>query len=497
LLDLPLDITAEGASFAEVVNQLEREGGTELSGDQGLQRLRISELFAVGKAFQIEHTRPSGARLLVRASPLEDGCWVLLVTDVTTERTAVAALRESEERYRQLVEHSPDLISIHKDGRFLFVNPAGARLVGVSSPEELIGRRALDFVHPDYHEEFRNSGTTVQAGGAGFFYEFRALREDGTEFDVEGTTVEFSFRGGPAILSVVRDITLRKLAQAQLVQTSKLVTLGELAAGITHELNQPLNVIRMAADSSLILMEQGKTDAEFERDQFERISAQAVRMADIISHMKSFSRRQDDDDHDGGRALIDPAECVTASVSMVHDQYVVDNVTIDVDLPESVGRVYGNSIRLEQVILNLLTNAHDALVLDKVDPDSGRTFKAETSGRIKVSVHNETRVVGEAENPKDGIVIHIEDNGGGIPGDVLERVFDPFFTTKRTGQGTGLGLAIGYSIVDSMGGRIVASNVDDGARFEVWLPIANDGDIVRPFAQAERSARPVGLKVVN
>lgn len=485
LLGLPPAVTAVGVSFAEITEQLERDGGSELSGGEGAQRPAINDLFTVGSAFQIEHTRPSGTRLLVRANPLEDGGWVLLLTDVTAERTAVAALEESEDRYRQLVESSPDLISIHKEGRFIFVNPAGARLLGVSSPEELIGRRVLDFIHPDYQTFLRTSQPSVRAGGAdGTFYEFRALRVDGTEFDVEGITLAFTYSGGPAILGIARDITFRKLAQAQLVQTSKLATLGELAAGITHELNQPLNVIRMAADSSLILMEEGKTDREFERKQFERISVQAVRMANIIIHMGTFSRREDDD---GGHELTDPLESVTAAVSMVRDQYAHDNVHIDVELPDSSGLIRGNPIRLEQVILNLLTNAHDALVLEQVDPESGRTFRAAQSGHIQVSARYEMHTASDPEGRESNIVIRIDDNGSGIPSDALDRVFDPFFTTKRTGQGTGLGLAIGYNIVDSMGGRIVASNGPEGARFEVSLPVVSEHDIAKSMAQAAPS----------
>lgn len=470
LLDLPSVATAFGASFTEITKQLERDGGSELSGGERDWRLTIADLFDTGSPFQIEHVRPSGTRLLVRANPLEDDGWVLLLTDVTAERTAAAALEESEARYRQLVESSPDLISIHKEGRFSFVNPAGARLIGASSPEELIGRRVLDFVHPDQHHFFRTSSPNDQPGD-GSLQEFRALRIDGSEFEAEGISLEFTYRGEPAILGIVRDITLRKLAQAQLVQTSKLATLGELAAGITHELNQPLNVIRLAADSSLILREEDKTDREFETKQFERISAQALRMSKIISHMRVFSRREDDE---GERELIDPIESVSAAVSMVRDQFARDNVLIDVNLPGDLCHVYGNPIRLEQVILNLLTNAHDALVLEKVDPESGRTFKTERSGRIQISVYLEPNDSGVLESEETCIVIRIEDNGGGIPDGALERVFDPFFTTKRTGQGTGLGLAIGYNIVDSMGGRILASNGPEGARFEVWLPIEGE-----------------------
>lgn len=417
------------------------------------------------------------------------------VTDVTAERTAVAALEESEERYRQLVESSPDSITIHQKGRLIFVNPAGARLFGVSSPDELIGRRVLDFIHPDQHVLLRTTEPTVKAGGGNTpFFEFRALREDGTEFDVEGVSLEFTYSGEPATLGIIRDITLRKLAQAQLVQASKLATLGELAAGITHELNQPLNVIRLAADSSLILMEEDKTDREFEIKQFERISAHASRMSKIISHMRTFSRREDDEgDHD----LINPLESVTAAILLVHEQFARDDVHIEVELPDSLCLVYGNLVRLEQVILNLLTNARDAMVLEQVDPQSGRTFKSKQSGHILISLRFEMHDADNPDNRQNCNVIRIDDNGGGIPADVLDRVFDPFFTTKRTGQGTGLGLAIGYNIVDSMDGRIVASNGLEGARFEVWLPVAEELDIAEPLAQAAPSDKAKQTTVVS
>lgn len=495
LLGLPPAVTAVGASFAEIAKQLERDGAADLSPDQAATRPTFADLFEAGKVFQIEHNHPSGTRLLVRANPLDDGGWVLLLTDVTAERTAVSALEESEERYRQLVESSPDSISIHQKGRLIFVNPAGARLFGVSSPDELIGRRVLDFIHPDQHELLRTTEPTVKAGGGNPpFFEFRALREDGTEFDVEGVSLEFTYSGEPATLGIVRDITLRKLAQAQLVQTSKLATLGELAAGITHELNQPLNVIRLAADSSLILMEEDKTDREFEIKQFERISAHASRMSKIISHMRTFSRREDDEgDHD----LIDPLESVTAAILLVHEQFARDDVHIEVELPDSLCLVYGNPVRLEQVILNLLTNARDALVLEQIDPQSGRTFKSKQSGHILISLRYEMHDAGNPDNRQNCIVIRIDDNGGGIPADVLDRVFDPFFTTKRTGQGTGLGLAIGYNIVDSMDGRIVASNGPEGARFEVWLPVAEELDIAEPLAQAAPSDKAKQTTVVS
>ncbi|HSG33006.1 MAG TPA: PAS-domain containing protein, partial [Sphingomonadaceae bacterium] len=304
LVELPGDAAALGTTFADVADRLELCGIRDFAAPGGAPGAPLDDLFAARAAFQLDHQRPSGARLLIRANPLATGGWVLSLTDVTAERRALAALEESEARYRKLVDMVPDLICIYRDGRFLFVNPAGAHQLGVDAPEDLIGRRILDFVHPDCHEAMRNSRPGSLANGAsGQMFEFRALRDDGSEYAAEGISLEFSHRGEPAIIGIVRDITLHKLAQAQLVQTSKLATLGEMAAGITHELNQPLNRIRIAADSSLILMEEGKIDHGFEREQFERISANAVRMAEIVSHMAAFSRREDDT---VARDLIDP-----------------------------------------------------------------------------------------------------------------------------------------------------------------------------------------------
>lgn len=432
-----------------------------------------------------------GRYIQQQARRTADGGIVIILTDVSAERSAVVALEESEERYRQLVEHVPDSISIHQGGRLVFINPAGARMIRAESPEALIGRRVLDFIHPDFHDYLRESRPTVESGGLEARSEFRVVREDGTEFDAEGISMEFDYRGEPAILGIMRDITVRNLAQAQLVQTSKLVTLGEMAASITHELNQPLNVIRLAADSSIILMDEGKADPEFERQQFQRISEHAVRMANIVSHMKTFSRRED---ATGGDSLINPLESVSAAVAMVRDQYRSDDVEIELALPDQPCLVHGNSIRLEQVILNLLANARDALVLDKVDPTSGRTFKDRRPGRIGISARYDAPAGAPPQGDASHIVIRIDDNGGGIPQEHLDRVFDPFFTTKRTGQGTGLGLAIGYNIISGMGGRIEATNQAEGARFEIWLPLAAEKrDSGAPLGRmAEKNKEVIG-----
>jgi PAS domain S-box-containing protein len=140
-----------------------------------------------GIPFQFEVERIGRQVLMVRADPLPEGGWVCVFTDVTAERRALLALEESEDRYRRLTEASPDMIAVHTRGRFVFVNAAGAHLLGVASADELVGRRLLDFVHPDDHETARNSPPMPSFDDQIEFQEFVALRSDGRSFQAEST----------------------------------------------------------------------------------------------------------------------------------------------------------------------------------------------------------------------------------------------------------------------------------------------------------------------
>lgn len=422
-----------------------------------------------GTAFQFEITRIGRQVLMVRADPVLEGGWVCVFTDVTAERRALSAMEESEDRYRRLTEASPDMIAVHNGGRFVFANAAGAHLLGVDAAADLLGRRLLDFVHPDDHQTARTSKAMSSFDDNLIFKEFLALKSDGEVFNAEALGIEFMYQGSPSTLVIWRDITDRKLAQEQLVQTSKLALLGEMAASMAHELNQPLNIIRMAADSSLILMEEDKADMESHLEEFERISNQTERMANIINHLRVFSRQDDTSE-----AQFDPIESINAAATMVRDQYLLDGIEVRTVAPKQTSNVQGQPIRLEQVILNLLANARDALRgSGRADFEGGGELRPDTKGAIEISAFLAGSRDGNAGGHRpEEVVITVSDDGGGLPEDVIGHVFEPFFTTKRAGEGTGLGLAIGYSIVSAMGGSIVASNSPTGAVFEIRLPVA-------------------------
>ena len=238
----------------------------------------------------------------------------------------------------------------------------------------------------------------------------------------------------------------RKVASAQIIQASKLATLGEMATSVAHELNQPMNIIRMAAGNSRRKISNGDVNTEYLSGKLLRIEEQTARAAAIISHMRMFGREAKE-----APELIDPREVVTNALGIVGEQLRLSGVEVVRELADGCPSVLGHTIQLEQVLLNLLTNARDAI--------------AKSEGEAKITL----RVFSDDE----GVQVSVEDTGGGIPEEILPRIFEPFYTTKEMSKGTGLGLSVGYGIIRDMNGTIAVENIDDGARFTITLPIAS------------------------
>ncbi len=217
-----------------------------------------------------------------------------------------------------------------------------------------------------------------------------------------------------------------------------------MATSVAHELNQPLNVIRMAAGNSRRKVSEGTADAEYLNYKLLRIEEQTARAATIIDHMRMFGRQATE-----LPGSIDPRVVVVNALDLVSEQLRLAGIEVRTVLAEDCAYVLGHAIHMEQVILNLLTNARDAI------------DESEDRAKITLRVFEGDKVVH----------ITVQDNGGGIPSDVLHRIFEPFYTTKEMGKGTGLGLSVSYGIVRDMKGTIIAENIDDGARFTITLPM--------------------------
>ena len=235
----------------------------------------------------------------------------------------------------------------------------------------------------------------------------------------------------------------RKTTAAQIIQASKLATLGEMATSVAHELNQPLNVIRMAAGNSRRKVSNGTADSEYLNGKLNRIEEQTARAAAIIGHMRMFGRKADEDP-----VPVDPRKVVTNALDLMGEQLRLAGIELVTEFADDCPAVLGHIIQLEQVLLNLLTNARDAI--------------AESEGEAKITVRVFT--------DDAGVRMSVEDTGGGIPEAILPRIFEPFYTTKEMGKGTGLGLSVGYGIIRDMDGSIAAENIDDGVRFTITLP---------------------------
>jgi len=237
--------------------------------------------------------------------------------------------------------------------------------------------------------------------------------------------------------------TLEELrqTQAELIQSEKLASIGQLAGGVAHEINNPLQVI-LGRIGLLIERETDESKAESLKCVIEHVT----RIADIVSNLLSFSR------HSSGTEFqeVDVNTVIAKTLGLLEPQMALDDIAIIKDFGKRLGTASGNAGQLQQVFTNIVLNSYQAMV-------------GQGGGALKVRTRRKSNFV----------KIQFDDTGPGIPGEYLERLFEPFFTTKAEGEGTGLGLAIAYGIIQSHGGILQAqNNPDRGARFTICLPVS-------------------------
>jgi PAS domain S-box-containing protein len=377
---------------------------------------------------------------------------LVVIQDVTVLKRAeislkksLKALEESEERFLAMARASPFSICIKDlEGRFLFTNLKYKQWHEINC--SLDDKTVFDIFPKKY--------ATIYHAQDQLAFEKRKVIETENEIPMSNGqimsvhTVKFPLFSQKGELTGIGginiDVSERKAAAAQIIQSSKLATLGEMATSVAHELNQPLNVIRMAAGNGRRKISNDTADLEYLNDKLERIEEQTARAAAIISHMRMFGRNAKEDPES-----VDPRNVVTNALELMGEQLRLSGIEIVTELAKDCAPVLGHAIQMEQVILNLLTNARDAMV----------TNDGEATITLRVFEDDQ------------GVHITSEDTGGGIPKDVLPRIFEPFYTTKEMGKGTGLGLSVSYGIVHDMNGTIVAENINDGVRFTITLPI--------------------------
>ncbi len=384
------------------------------------------------------------------------------------------ALRRSEARFRQLIESAPEAINVVRDGAVVYANPAFVELLGLTSAVEVVGRLIEELVHPDDRARLRERLRLRQSGERGEPVEYRMVRPDGEirTIDVVGIGVEFE--GAPAVLAFARDVTERNRIRAELIEADRLAAMGGLAAGVGHEINNPLAYVLLNLQALEKELDQLARPERVEqaREMVRNALTGVDRVRTIARDLRAFSRSDPDT-----RRPVDVRRVVESSVNMArHEIRLSARLITHFD---EVPPVLANEARLGQVLLNLLVNAAQAL-----------------SERISES--NEIRVhVGLAE--ADRVLVEVADNGPGIAPAILGRIFEPYFTTKPIGVGTGLGLSIGRSIVTSLGGTLTASNrPEGGVVFRVVLPALKSQESAAPVPpEPNREGRRLRVLIVE
>jgi PAS domain S-box-containing protein len=462
------------------------------------------EFISQGRTELLDRVRATGEPLIVRELPISvqrgadgameerfvnmvcqpfheaDGSHAGVVAhgvDVTEQVRAAQQLKRSEERYRDLVELSPDGLFIQREGRIVFANPAAARLLAAQSPEELIGKRTIELVHPDYREFALSRVPMVEAGGDAPLAEQTWLRLDGTTTRVEVTSRHMKLQGRPAMQTVFRDVAARHQLEQQLRQAQKMDAIGQLAGGVAHDFNNLLTVI--SAHSEFLL--QALPSADPRREDVQSIHRAGVRAAGLTRQLLAFSRKQ----------LLRPTilnlNDLIAETTKMLGRLLGEEVEIVVQLAPGLGRIVGDPGQLEQVLVNLAVNARDAMPDGGVLTIATRNVEAAGSEARRNGGH-----LGPADLPDgDYVVLEVRDTGGGMDAATQARLFEPFFTTKDVGRGTGLGLATVYGIVKQSSGYIfVQSHVGIGTAFSIYLPqVTAQNETAEREAAASTAAR--------
>ena len=363
-------------------------------------------------------------------------------------------LLESEERYRALFEQSRDGIGLVRvpDYRLVEANEKACQILGLRQ-QDCIGR--------DIRELIRTSTPGAQPdlmitqnGHTSGETELMIYPANGKSLPVSVSFAPLSTDREKVMILVLRDLSVRKQLesereemQRQLYQSSKLASVGELSAGVAHEINNPLNgVINFAQ----LLKDEDRPRSEFEEQMIDGIIDEGGRIAKIVRGLLAFARAEA---HELGQVHF--AESIETSIALFGRQFEKDGIEVEIDLEPDLPLVRADGSRLRQVVVNMISNAHHALKAKAIDSSEPRVFRI-TARRAG----------------KHGEIVRVEfyDNGIGIKREDLGKVFDPFFTTRREAGGTGLGLSVSFGIIRDFGGTIrVESEEGKFTRFIIEL----------------------------
>ena len=402
---------------------------------------------------------------VARTSPVKNAAGEIVAVmevclDITRRKELEVSLEKSEKKYHAIFNNIPNPVFV-LDVETLEVLDCN------HSVSTVYGFFPGELMHRSFMEMFREEERTVldqKLKTETVIHRIKQVNKSGRTLFVDIWISPCEYPGRNVLLVTTSDITQRLETEQQFIQASKMATLGEMATGVAHELNQPLSVIKTASSFFIRkISRQEKLDDDILINMLGKIDSNVDRASRIIGHMRLFARKSE-----GKLEKIQVNDILEKAFEIFSQQLKVRGIDVQWQIEKNLPQILGDPGRLEQVFINLLLNARDAIEERWGDQE------AEAGGkRITLRTWTADKMVG----------IEIMDTGKGIPNTILDKIFEPFFTTKEVGKGTGLGLSISYGIVKECGGDIqVRSEEGKGAGFVIHFPIQDTDDEKNHFA---------------
>ncbi len=394
---------------------------------------------------------------LVTTSPIRNDKGEIIAAmemnlDITRRKQLEEKLEISEKKYYAIFNNIPNPVFVLDMDTLKVVDcNESVNTVYEYSKDQIIRRPFLDIFKDEERDMYDSKIKTSSV-----INQVRHITRQGKTIFVNIRVSPSEYPGQKVLLVTTSDITSRLEAEQQLIQASKMATLGEMATGVAHELNQPLSVIKIA--SSFFMKKIRKNEKIRDEILFtmsQEIDSHVDRATKIINHMREFGRKSD-----MTLGKIQVNEVLKKAFEIFSQQLKLREIEVTWDIEESLPLITADAGRLEQVFINLLINARDAI-------DEKWKTQAHQKGDKKITL--------KTGSDEKTVFVEVSDTGTGIPDDIAEKVFEPFFTTKKVGEGTGLGLSISYGIINDCGGAIqVAPNKTDGTCFIIQFPIQDE-----------------------